>query len=329
MNRKRSVVLGGFVSLIGLITVPTLVGAADSSLAGPVLQTLPFPAGFPVDRFLAHWWVFPASILFSLVALASGVSGALFFSPFFMLVVGLSPSQAIGAGLLTEVFGMGNGLLNYVRQRVVDYETAKWLLLGAVPAVVAGAFAAHFVPTTLLKLLFGVGLLVLGGFLVYYDPPEECVPGECEGEYLREKNTGRGETTIESTDGETFTYDTCWRPPGVGLATAGGFITGLISAGLPEVTTTQLIVRCRLPPRVAVATSVFVLAIAAVAGAVVHALAATPVWYIIAWSVPGVLIGGTVGTRVGKYVPSEIMEPALGVVFSIVGVIVLGTELLA
>jgi uncharacterized membrane protein YfcA len=284
---------------------------------------------FPMDQFLVHWWVFPVSILFATIALASGVSGALFFSPFFMLVVGLSPSQAIGAGLLTEVFGMGNGLLNYVRQRVVDYATAKWLLLGAVPAVVIGALAAHVVPTTILKLGFGVGLLVLGGFLVYYDPPEDCVPGECEGSFLRRKNEGRGTTTIETADGETLTYDTCWRPPGVGLATAGGFITGLISAGLPEVTTTQLIVRCRLPPRVAVATSVFVLAIAATAGAAVHALAATPVWYVIAWSVPGVLIGGTIGTRVGKYVPSEIMEPALGVVFGLVGLVVLGSEALA
>jgi len=329
MTGHRPVLVGGAVFLVGVVVVAAPVEGSALSLQPPALQSLPVPAGFPVDRFLAHWWVFPASVLFSLVALASGVSGALFFSPFFMLVVGLSPSQAIGAGLLTEVFGMGNGLVNYVRQRVVDYATAKWLLLGAVPAVLVGAFAAHYVPTTLLKLVFGVGLLLLGGFLVYYDPPEECVPGECEGEYLQRKNTGRGETTIEATDGETFRYDNCWRPPGVGLATAGGFITGLISAGLPEVTTTQLIVRCRLPPRVAVATSVFVLAIAALAGAIVHALAATPVWYIIAWSVPGVLIGGTVGTRVGKYVPSEIMEPALGVVFALVGVLVVASELLA
>lgn len=317
---------GGFAaaSAGGLTLAVTLASGDTAALAAQSI-----PVGFPVEQFLAHWWVFPASVLFSLVALASGVSGALFFSPFFMLVVGLSPSQAIGAGLLTEVFGMGNGLVNYVRQRVVDYQTAKWLLVGAVPAVAGGAVAAHYVPTTLLKLLFGVGLLGLGGFLVYYDPPEEYEPGEQEGAYLKQKNAGRGETVIETTDGETFRYDTCWRPPGVGLATVGGFITGLISAGLPEVTTTQLIVRCRLPPRVAVATSVFVLAIAALAGAAVHALAATPVWYVIGWSVPGVLIGGTIGTRVGKYVPSEIMEPALGVVFAVVGVAVLTSELLA
>lgn len=303
------------------------LGAGGAAAMAVLSGQVPTPAGFPIEQFLAHWWVFPASVVFATVALASGVSGALFFSPFFMLVVGLTPSQAIGAGLLTEVFGMGNGLRSYVKQRVVDFRTAKWLLLGSVPAIVVGAFAAHYVDPTVLKIIFGAGLLLLGGFLVYYEAPENCEPGECEGEYLESKNSGRGTTTIESADGETFTYDTCWRTPGLALSTLGGFVTGLISAGLPEIVTTQLIVRCRIPPRVAVATSVFVLGVTAVAGAVVHALTATPVWYVVAWSIPGVLIGGAVGTRVGKYVPNELMETGLGVVFAVVGGIVLGLEL--
>jgi len=304
------------------------LGIIGAGAMAVVSGQFPPVSGFPMAQFLAHWWVFPASVVFATVALSSGVSGALFFSPFFMLVVGLTPSQAIGAGLLTEVFGMGNGLRSYVKQQVVDFQTAKWLLLGSVPAIIVGAFAAHYVDPTLLKLIFGAGLLLLGGFLVYYEAPENCEPGECEGEYLKAKNTGRGTTTVEATDGETFTYDTCWRTPGVALSTVGGFITGLISAGLPEIVTTQLIVRCRVPPRVAVATSVFVLGVTAIAGALVHALTATPVWYVVAWSIPGVLVGGAIGTRVGKYIPSDLMETGLGVVFGIVGAIVLGLELL-
>lgn len=318
--------MGGTVAVLGLAVV-AVQGVGASS--GSVIPSLQFTLPFATETFIAHWWVFPAAIAFSAVALSSGVSGALFFSPFFMLVVGLTPAQAIGAGLLTEMFGMGNGLRSYVRQGVVDYATAKWLLLGAVPAVVVGAFAAHVVDPGFLKLAFGVGLLGLGGFLVYYETPEDCEPGELEGEFLEAKNAERGRTTIEARDGEWFEYDTCWRPPGVSLATAGGFVTGLISAGLPEIVTTQLIVRCRVPPRVAVATSVFVLAIAAVAEAPVHALTATPVWYVVAWSIPGVLVGGTLGTRFGKYVPSDVMERALGVVFALVGLLVLGVELLA
>ena len=321
---RRRLVAGG-LAVVGLVLLADVVTAAATTGAsgGDV------PSAFNMDLFLTHWWVFPVSVAFSTVALAAGVSGALFFSPFFLLVVGLGPAQAIGAGLLTEVFGMGNGLRSYVGQRVVDFRTAKWLLLGAVPAIVAGALVSHVVDPTLLKLFFGGGLILLGGFLVYYDPTEDCEPGECEGDFLREKNNGRGTTTIEAADGETFTYDTCWRPPGVALSTVGGFITGLISAGLPEIVTTQLVVRCRLPPRVAVATSVFTLGIAAAAGALVHALAASPVWWVVAWSIPGVLVGGTIGTRVGKYVPSDLMEVGLGVVFAVVGGIVLGVELLA
>ncbi len=196
------------------------------------------------------------------------------------------------------------------------------------PSIVVGAFAAQYAPEALLRGIFGVGLLVLGGFLFYYEPPEKCVPGEGEGPYLKEKNTGRGQTVVEAADGERYAFDTCWRPPGVALATIGGFVTGLISAGLPEIVTTQLVIRCRVPPRVAIATSVFVLGVAAVAGAAVHALSATPVWYVVAWSIPGVLIGGTIGTRVGKYVPSDLMEAGLGVIFGLVGGIVLVTTFL-
>jgi uncharacterized membrane protein YfcA len=47
---------------------------------------------------------------------------------------------------------------------------------------------------------------------------------------------------------------------------------------------------------------------------------------VIAWSVPGVIVGGTIGTRAGKYVPNEVMEPALGGVFALVGGIVLAVE---
>lgn len=280
-----------------------------------------------MEGVLELWWVFPAAVLFATVAVGSGVSGALFFSPFFMLVVGLSPAQAVGAGLLTELFGMGNGLRAYVRQRLVDYATARWLLAGAVAATIAGALLAHRVPAGTLELVFGTGLLVLAGFLVFLPAPEDCEPAAREGEILRRKSSGRDETVIHAADGEAYRYPTCWRPPGVALAAAGGLLTGMISAGLPEVTTSQLILRCRIPPRVAVATSVFTLAIAAGAGAAIHALSARPAWDVIVWSVPGVIVGSTLGSRLGRHLPADLMEKALGGVFAAVGALVLTLRL--
>lgn len=273
------------------------------------------------------WWVFPAAVIFSTIAIGSGVSGALFFSPFFMLAVGLSPVQAVGAGLLTEVFGMGNGLRAYVTVRLVDYATAKWLLAGAVPGVIAGAIAADTVPSGVLKMIFGGGLLVLAGFLILVRTPEECEPGDRSSKLIDRKSEGKGTTEIRARDGSVYTYPTCWRPPGVTLAAVGALLTGMISAGLPEISTTQLVVRCRVPPRVAIATSVFTLAVVAALGAAVHAFHAEPVWNVVMWSIPGVLVGSTLGSRLGKYFPAKVMERALGVVFGLVGALLLGLEL--
>lgn len=281
-----------------------------------------------METFLDLWWVFPASIVFSTVAIGSGVSGALFFSPFFMLVVGLSPVQAVGAGLLTEVFGMGNGLRSYVTAKLVDYATAKWLLLGAVPSVIVGALVADLMSDQVLKAIFGVGLVILAGFLILIRTPEECKPGDQSVELIESKSKGKGTTVIRGSDGEVYEYATCWRLPGVVMASVGGILTGMISAGLPEISTTQLVVRCRVPPRVAIATSVFTLAIVAAVGAGIHALSAQPVWEVVGWSIPGVLIGSTIGSRVGKYLPAKAMEKALGVVFAGVGVLVLALEFL-
>ncbi len=277
--------------------------------------------------WLDLWWVFPAAVLFSTVAIGSGVSGALFFSPFFMLVVGLAPAQAVGAGLLTEVFGMGNGLRSYMRQRLVDFATARWLLLGAVPAVALGAAVAHYVPAAVLKLAFGAGLAMLALFLLFVPSPEQCIPGERESALMRRKSPNK-KTVIRARDGTVFEYPTCWRVPGVLLALAGGGLTGLISAGLPEITTTQMIIRCRVPVRVAIATSVFTLALTAVVGAGIHALAARPAWNVVVWSIPGVLVGSTIGSRIGRYIPGGLMEKILGMVFGAVGALVLVLELM-
>lgn len=269
------------------------------------------------------WWIFPAAVVFSTIAIGSGVSGALFFSPFFMLVVGLSPVQAVGAGLATEVFGMGNGLRAYVTAKVVDYATARWLLAGAVPSIIVGATVADAVDSGLLQLIFGVGLIVLSGFLIFVRTPEACEPGDRASHLIDEKSKDKGTTVIEARDGSVYEYPTCWRLPGVTLAAVGGMLTGMISAGLPEISTTQLVARCRIPPRVAIATSVFTLAIVATVGAAVHALHAEPAWHVVVWSVPGVLLGSTLGSRIGKYLPAKVMEKALGVVFALVGILVL------
>jgi hypothetical protein len=47
------------------------------------------------ELIIAHWWVFPVAIVFATIAIGSGVSGALVFSPFFLYGVGLEHSRGV------------------------------------------------------------------------------------------------------------------------------------------------------------------------------------------------------------------------------------------
>jgi uncharacterized membrane protein YfcA len=262
------------------------------------------------------WWIFPVAVAIATIALSSGISGALFFSPFFLLVVGLSPAAAIGAGLITEVFGTAFGSYNYFRQRVIDFRTVRFLLIASIPAVIAGGFLSNIIEPHILRIVFGTVLVFLAAIMLYHSTRKDTPPT------AQIWNQSSVVTEIRARDGAVFKYRTCNRTIGVSLAGIGAFFTGLMSAGLPEIITTQLVLRCHVPLRVAVATSVYVLTITALFGASVHAVSAQPAWNVVVWSVPGVMVGAQLGPRLSGKVPNYIAERVLGMLFLLVGALV-------
>ena len=274
------------------------------------------------SQALEMWWVLPVSVCIATLALSSGISGALFFSPFFLLVVGLQPAQAIGAGLMTELFGTIFGSLNYARQRVIDFQTVRFLLMASVPAGIAGAFLAHRIEPGILQIVLGIALFVLALIVLYHSTQKGKQPTSLV------LDQSRRTTLIRARDGNTYSYRTCNRSIGVTLAGIGAFLTGLMSAGLPEITTTQLMLRCHIPPRVAVATAIFVLTVTVFFAAGSHALVAEPAWHVVIWSIPGVIVGAQIGPRLAGKVPEHIAERVLATLFLAIGILVIVVQLL-
>lgn len=242
--------------------------------------------------------------------------------PFFLLVVGLEPVQAISGGLMTELFGTSFGTFNYVRQRVVDFLTVRFLLLASIPAAIAGGFLAHRIDAGMLQIVFGTVLAALAIIVLYYTTQKTKSP---TGLIL---DSAHKMTVIRARDGSEYSYRTCNRPIGVSLAGIGAFLTGLMSAGLPEITTTQLMLRCHIPPRVAVATAIFVLTVTVFFAAGVHALSAEPAWHVVVWSIPGVIIGAQIGPRLEGKLPPNIAERVLAVMFLTIGILTITIRVL-
>lgn len=66
------------------------------------------------------------------------------------------------------------------------------------PAIVVGAWFSSAIPPGILKVVFGVGLVILAIFLVTFPAPEDCEPGEREGDMIREKSRDKQETVVEA-----------------------------------------------------------------------------------------------------------------------------------
>jgi hypothetical protein len=76
-----------------------------------------------------------------------------------------------------------------------------------------------------------------------------------------------------------------------------------MSSGLPEINTAQLVLRGRIPPRIAVGTSITILTVPVFFAAGIHAIAGGPAWHAVVWSIPGVIPGVQIGSRIQGKIP--------------------------
>ena len=267
------------------------------------------------------WYMLPTAIVIATVAMASGVGGATFFAPLFILGLGLPPELAIGAGLVIEVFGFSSGLYAYIRRKLIDYRLGGALLVATVPAALVGTFAAHYIAADLLKTVLGMGLFAVA--VSFLRAPEEELEEQLDS--LANESPETAETCLVAADGEQHCYTVCNKTEGRLIAGVGGLFVGMVSSGLGELNGYFLLQRCRVPSSVSVATSVFVVAITALIASASHVTQFAQggmadlnrMLNLLLFTVPGVIIGAQLGPELAKRVSDRSMEIFLGILFTL------------
>ncbi|MBN1667591.1 MAG: sulfite exporter TauE/SafE family protein [Anaerolineales bacterium] len=278
---------------------------------------------------LEYWFMLPVAVLIATMAMASGVEGATFFAPFFILVLGLPPEVAIGTGLITEVFGFASGLFAYTRKRLIDFRLGKNLLVVTIPAALVGTWLSTRIPPEILKTTLGVGLVAVG--LSFLRAPDHQQNPGMDHAIQNDLQQREGITSLVTAEGEEIRYRVCNRTEGMTIAGIGAMFMGLISTGLGEMNGYFLLQRCRVPSRVAVATSVFVVAVTALTAAGGHLArfiqvggdSLSMVLSITLFTVPGVILGGQIGSSFASRIPQYLLEKGMGLLFLIVAFITL------
>lgn len=274
--------------------------------------------------------MFPIAIAIATVAMGSGVGGATFFAPILILWLGVPIEVAIGIGLITEVFGFASGVYAYRKKQLIDYKLAGSLLMISIPLALAGSYVSNWFEPAILKAILGMGLLAIAYSLLRSPSPEKSE--QLNELAILDVKPVAGATTLTSAEGEQFVYKVCEKWMGAIVAAVGGFFTGMISTGLGELNSYFLLERCKVPSKVAVATSVFAVAftaLAAATGHVIQFLGSGPevinqVFSFVIFTVPGVMIGGQIGPAFSSRVPQHVLEKVLGILFILISALTLG-----
>ncbi len=135
------------------------------------------------------------------------------------------------------------------------------------------------------------------------------------------------ERVVRTRTGIEYRYKICDENRGYLVTTAGCAMEGLVSVGLGELLMPNLVKRCKIPVAVSAATSVFVIAVTVLSGSVTTILAllrqggvnAVP-WGLVAYTVPGAIIGGQLGSRFQGRFSDSMTERVISALFAVVGV---------
>ncbi|NBB90820.1 MAG: TSUP family transporter [Spirochaetes bacterium] len=280
------------------------------------------------------WFLLPVAFAIATLAMASGIGGATFFSPLFILALRLEPEVAIGTALITETFGFASGLFAYIRDKVIDFKLGGIMLMATIPMAIVGTYLGGVIDPAILKLVLAVGLLAVA--ISFLHAPDDAEMKLVNAQAMQTLATTNPEACITARDGEQICYVVKRKFEGLVSGGIGGLFVGLISTGLGELNDYFLLQRCKVPSRVAVATSVFVIAVtvlAASGGHVVRFANAGPetlnrVLSLVIFTVPGVLIGGQVGPKVAAKVPERTMQVTLSVLFILIAFLTFGEVVL-
>ena len=150
--------------------------------------------------------------------MASGIGGAVFFSPIFILWLRLEPTVAIGIALITELFGFSSGLIAYVRAKLVDYRLGANLLMFSIPGAIVGVLSADLFPAIVLKAIFAVGLMFIGLqlFLSWRQEQKEAMD-----ELIKVESEEGFRSELTDRAGNTYHYTVCNKALGRTFAAVG------------------------------------------------------------------------------------------------------------
>lgn len=269
--------------------VKDLMFFISAILVGLLVIVFSFDA--PMELILERWPVFFTAIVAAAVANATAVGGGFIFMPLFTFGYGFTSLESLKLALATQAFGMTSGALAWSAKRIV-MSVLGFSLVFAITGMLIGSF--YITPDqNYIDIAFGAASLGLAVILVI------------EVYYSRNSS---GHTDIRKpTRFDLIVFAV--------LCLIGGMVNAWVSIGIGEVVALWMLLRWRYPLALCISTGVAALAGCSIAGLLIHSELGGIRWDFLAFTAPGVVIGGRLGARMGVAICGD--SGGVGKVFNI------------
>ncbi|KAB7729995.1 TSUP family transporter [Rudanella paleaurantiibacter] len=257
---------------------------------------------------------FSASLLIGVSLGLIGGGGSILTLPVLVYLLGINPVISTAYSLFIVGVTSLVGSVNFMRKKLVDYKAG---IIFAIPSFTAVFLTRKYIVPAIPDVLFTMGDLTITkniGIMVFF----ALVMVAASYSMLRDSRNGADADEQEP----RFNY------PLIGLEGAVvGVLTGIVGAGGGFLIIPALVVLARLPMRMAVGTSLLIIAAKSLIGFVGDVANLTIDWAFLLEFTALSVVGIFVGMYLSRYVASARLKKAFGWFVLIMGVYIISREL--
>ena len=244
-------------------------------------------------------------VLISLI----GGGGGIFYVGMLTGLFAISMDQAVSVSLATIIPTTLAASISHYRAKNVKPKAGFLLAAGGIVGVVAGSYLVTIIPVKVLKIIFGIFLLIMGIGMIISRKKKQDKEEISENRQFEEVNANKGKPISK-----------LFIIKGLIFGVLGGLMSGMLGtsgtppilAGLNSIGLSSLEV---------VGTSVMVLFFIAITGVITHSAFGTLNWLLVILLASGTITGAIFGPLLGKRINKKTLEKFYGPFF--IGLILL------
>ncbi|MGK9476638.1 sulfite exporter TauE/SafE family protein [Melioribacter sp. OK-6-Me] len=255
------------------------------------------------ELFLMYLIAIGAGLLGALV----GIGGGIIVVPALTLVFNIPVHYAIAASLISVIATSIAGANRYVEQEITNLKLGMFLEIFTTAGALVGAFLALILHGWILSVIFGVLVFVMA-FYSFKNREEKTIKLDNNYKLSKKSLVDFEDTFYDRAEKRTVEYRVLNPIKGGFISMLAGVGSGLLGIGGGIIKVSVMNSYMKVPMKVAVATSKFMIGITASASAVLYFLNGAVNSFIVAPVALGTITGATLGSMVMNRIQTKYIK---------------------